>query len=67
MQENHQETEDSSGSEIICQCNGVSKAEILEVISKYKNPEIRIISRETAAGTGCGRCQRIIRYYIEKA
>ncbi|MCF8294756.1 MAG: (2Fe-2S)-binding protein [Bacteroidales bacterium] len=55
----------SYSQEIICQCNSITQAEILEAIRSKNLTTIPEIAKETAASTGCGRCRRIIRILLE--
>ena len=52
--------------EFVCFCNEVPEKEIVELIRSGKGKTLQDVSRQTKAGTGCGRCRRLIRNIIKR-
>ncbi len=51
---------------IICNCMMVEEKEIITIIRDRNVDTLKAIEELTAAGTGCGRCIRVIKYLIEE-
>ncbi|MCF8370872.1 MAG: (2Fe-2S)-binding protein [Bacteroidales bacterium] len=51
---------------LICLCNEVSEKEIVGKIESGEAKSLPEISKQTQAGTGCGRCRRSIREILKK-
>ncbi len=49
----------------ICNCNGVSKGEIIKAICEGGCSSVSAVSQETKAGKGCGSCRGAIAQLIE--
>ena len=52
-------------SDIICQCNVVSRGEIKHSIAKKGATSLFMVQRASGAGTRCGRCIPLIDEIIE--
>jgi nitrite reductase (NADH) large subunit len=48
----------------ICDCNGVCKGKIVEVIKAGKC-SVQAVGKATRAGTGCGSCKKLVKGLIE--
>ncbi|MBV9453743.1 MAG: NAD(P)/FAD-dependent oxidoreductase [Rubrobacter sp.] len=51
----------------ICDCNGVSKEQIVVAITKKDANSISAVGAATKAGTGCGSCKPLIKQILEEA
>ncbi len=49
---------------VVCNCMMVDEDEIVEVIRHKKASSLKSVGRLTGAGTGCGRCIKIIQQLI---
>ncbi len=49
---------------VVCNCMVVDEAEILEAIRNKKATTLKAVGKLTGAGTGCGRCTKIIQHMI---
>ena len=54
----------SKKNRIVCNCNGITEAEILKILKKGAEG-IDEVSRFTLAGTSCGRCRVEIRAIMD--
>ncbi len=52
-------------SDIICQCNVVSRGEIKHSVTKNGASSLLLVQRACGAGTRCGRCIPLIDEIIE--
>jgi nitrite reductase (NADH) large subunit len=50
----------------ICDCNGVSKEQVVVAITKKGANSISAIGAATKAGTGCGSCKLLIKQILEE-
>lgn len=51
---------------LICHCNQVPQKEVEKLIKKNGHLTVEEIGRQTAAGTGCGRCRMRIALLTER-
>ncbi|MDQ3920738.1 MAG: (2Fe-2S)-binding protein, partial [Actinomycetota bacterium] len=50
----------------ICDCNGVSKEQVIVAITKQGANSISAIGAATKAGTGCGSCKPLVKQILEE-
>jgi nitrite reductase (NADH) large subunit len=50
----------------VCDCNGVSKRQIIVAITKKGAGSVSAVGAATQAGTGCGSCKPLVRRILEE-
>ncbi len=55
----------SSDNEIICNCMGVTRGEIIKAIKEKRLKTVEEVGNTTDAGTGCGGCQEDIQAILD--
>ena len=55
-----------SREEQICNCMGVSRGEIEDVIKAQGLKTVEEVGEATSAGTGCGGCQSLIQEILDE-
>src|SRR5918912_539976 len=55
-----------SGDAQICDCNGVSKEQVIIAITKKGANSISAVGATTKAGTGCGSCKPLVKQILEE-
>ncbi len=51
--------------DIICNCNEISRAEIIKAIKEKGLKTVEEVGEATTAGTGCGGCQEEIQEILD--
>lgn len=51
--------------DIICNCNEISRAEIIKAIKEKGLKTVEEVGEATIAGTGCGGCQEEIQEILD--
>ncbi|NPA37235.1 MAG: (2Fe-2S)-binding protein [Chlorobi bacterium] len=51
---------------LVCQCNGITEKEIVNVIKKKGATRLEQIQELTGAGTSCGRCIPVIEDLLDQ-
>ena len=52
---------------IVCECLGVTEAEVVSAIDREKLATVKQVSACTDAGSGCTACHPAIREYLQRA
>lgn len=55
-----------SDNEVICNCMGVTRGEIIKAIKDKKLTTVEEVGEATEAGTGCGGCQPDIQSILDE-
>lgn len=55
-----------SDNEIICNCMGVTRGEIVKAIKEKNLTTVEQVGEATEAGTGCGGCQPDIQEILDE-
>ena len=56
----------NSDNEIICNCMGITRGEIINAIKEKKLTTVDEVGEVTTAGTGCGGCQPDIQDILDE-
>ena len=54
-----------SPSKIVCECLGVSEADLMEAIRKHELQSVKDIAHYTEAGKGCTACHSALKDYLK--
>ena len=58
-------TSKGSSHKIVCECLGVTEADLLEAIRTHKLESVKDIAHYTEAGKGCTVCHDVLREYLK--
>ena len=53
-----------SPSKIVCECLGVTEADLIEAIRTHKLESVKDIAHYTEAGKGCTACHSVLKDYL---
>ncbi len=56
-----------STKKIVCECLGVSEADLLQAIRKHELTSVKDIAHYTEAGKGCTACHEVLREYLKES